>query len=107
MDRVGIAEIVSAVAVVFGFAVSEVKRYRDGRARGSALALGDDFFSGPIILSWKKLEALVQEMRGHDGRDTYFEWFQWLAERIHDRESAADPIPAHIEHRAWLPGRKR
>lgn len=167
MDLVGIAEIVSAVAVVFGFgfAVSEVKRYRQRRARESALALVnsyrslefasaimlivyldeglnraelerrlgadmnlvallmttweslgilvhrrevgldlvDDFFSGPIILSWKKLEAFVREMRGRDGRETYFEWFQWLAERMRDRESAAEPVPAYIEHRDWRP----
>ena len=167
MDLVGIAEIVSAVAVVFGFgfAVSEVKRYRERRARESALALVnsyrslefasaimlivyleegltrgelerrlgadmslvallmttweslgilvhrrevsldlvDDFFSGPIILSWKKLEVLVRETRGQNNRETYFEWFQWLAERIRDRESAAEPVPAHIEHRSWLP----
>lgn len=167
MDLVGLAEIVSAIAVVFGFgfAVSEVKRYRERRARESALALVnsyrslefasaimlivyleegltraelerrlgtdmnlvallmttweslgilvhrrevtldlvDDFFSGPIVLSWKKLEAFVRESRAQDGRDTYFEWFQWLAERIQDRESAAEPVPAHIEHRAWRP----
>ena len=41
MDLVGIAEIVSAAAVLvgFGFAVSEVKRHRGHKARESALAL--------------------------------------------------------------------
>jgi hypothetical protein len=167
MDLVGIAEIVSAVAVVFGFgfAFSEVKRHRERRTRESALAmvnsyqspefasavmlmvhldegltgaelekklgpdmslvallmttweslgilvhrrevsldLVDDFFSGPIVMSWHKLEGFVQEMRRRDGRETYFEWFQWLAERVMDRESAAEPLPAHIEHRDWRP----
>lgn len=166
MDLVGIAEIISAVAVVFGFgfAVSEVKRYRDRRARESALALVnsyrslefasaitlivyveegltraeleerlgadmnliallmttweslgilvhrresldlvDDFFSGPIVLSWKKVEGLVREMRVHDGRETYLEWFQWLAERLRERGSVAEPAPAYVEHQAWRP----
>lgn len=169
MDLVGIAEIVSAVAVVFGFgfALSEVKRYRERRARESALALVnsyqsvefasavmliaylevgltraeleerlgtdmnliallmttweslgilvyrrevsldlvEDFFSGAIVLSWQKLAGFVQEMRRQDGRETYFEWFQWLAERVMDRESATEPLPAHIEYRDWRPSR--
>ena len=167
MDLVGIAEIVSAVAVVFGFgfAVSEVQRHRRLRARESALALVnsyqtpefaraviaiisldeglssvemerqlgedmglvallmttweslgvlvfrgevsldlvDDFFSGIIVISWQKLEIFVRELRREGDRETYFEWFQWLAERMHDRESDSDPIPAHIEHAGWSP----
>jgi hypothetical protein len=165
MDLVGIAEIVSAAAVLvgFGFAVSEVKRHRGRTARESALALVsayqtpefanaivrlidlpggltkeglhkccesdvklvgllmttweslgiltyrrevslellDDFFSGPIVLSWEKFETLVREMREESGRETYFEWFQWLAERMAERESDGNPVPAHIEHKGW------
>ena len=167
MDLVGIAEIVSAIAVVFGFgfAVSEVRRNRKARVRESALALVnsyqspefsnaimlvvylpggltrselerelgadmsliallmttweslgvlvfrrevsldlvDDFFSGPIVLSWRKLRVLVEEMRSQDQRETYFEWFQWLAERMLDRETEAEPVPAHVQHRDWRP----
>jgi hypothetical protein len=66
-----------------------------------SLELLDDFFSGPISLSWKKLQRLVEEMRRIGGRQTYFEWFQWLAERLEEREKAEFPIPAHIEHRGW------
>lgn len=165
MDIVGVAEIVSAVAVLFGFgfAVSEVMRYRKRKAWESALAivnsyltpdvartitllvdipeglskkeltellkddmhlislimatwetmgilayrrevsleLLDDFFSGPIVLSWQKLQAYVKELRVASDRDTYFEWFQWVAERMLERESRRSPIPAHIEHREW------
>jgi hypothetical protein len=66
------------------------------------LALLEDFFSGPILLSWRKLGRFVEEMRRISGRETYYEWFQWLAERIADREDNSTPIPAHIEHRGWL-----
>ena len=68
------------------------------------LDLLEDFFSGPILLSWQKLRRYVEEMRRIGGRDTYYEWFQWLAERIEEREDKAKPIPAHIEHREWLAG---
>ena len=61
----------------------------------------EDFFSGPISLSWAKLRRLVEEMRRMGGRETYYEWFQWLAERLAERENKAAPIPAHIEHRDW------
>lgn len=69
-----------------------------------SLDLLEDFYSGPITLSWLKLRRLVEEMRRVGGRDTYFEWFQWLAERMADRETTAAPIPAHIEHRNWQAG---
>jgi hypothetical protein len=42
-------------------------------------------------------------MRTKLDRETYFEWFQWLAERIDERESSLPAIPAQIEHRAWKP----
>jgi hypothetical protein len=66
------------------------------------LDLLDDFYSGPITLSWKKLRRYVEELRRISGRDTYFEWFQWLAERLADRETQAAPVPAHVEHARWL-----
>ena len=67
------------------------------------LAMVDDFFSGPIVLSWGKMSRYVDEQREDVGRDTLWEWFQWLAERMLERESAAPPVPAHIEHRRWRP----
>ncbi len=166
MDVVGVAEVVSAVAMLigFGFAVSEVRLHHRRKSRESALALlssyqtpefavaitllidlpeglskkeleeelGDDlrlisllmttweslgiltfrhevsldlvgdFFSGPVVLSWKKLGPMVEEMREAVDRQTYFEWFQWLAERTLEQEASASPIPAHIEHKEWV-----
>jgi hypothetical protein len=61
----------------------------------------DDFFSGAISLSWRKLRAFVEEDRRVLGRDTVWEWFQWLAERMAEREGRTTPVPAHIAHRDW------
>jgi hypothetical protein len=63
--------------------------------------LVDDFFSGPIIVSWRKLSRYVEAMRAEAKRDTYFEWVQWLAERMMERESKTPPVPAHIAHGNW------
>jgi hypothetical protein len=65
------------------------------------LDLVDDFFSGPIVLSWHKLQRYLEEERREYRRDTLFEWFQWLAERMMDREKSGPPVPAHIAHRGW------
>jgi hypothetical protein len=69
--------------------------------REISLKLVEDFFSGPITLSWLKFQTLVEEMRRELDRETYFEWFQWLAERVMERETSLPPVPAHIEYHDW------
>ena len=69
------------------------------------LDLVEDFFSGPIRISWSKLGPYVRAEREEQGRDTIEEWFEWLADRISEREGSTPPIPAHIEHRDWRPPR--
>ena len=61
----------------------------------------DDFFSGAITISWRKLHTFVEEDRQSLERETVWEWFQWLAEQMRDRERRSAPIPAHIAHRDW------
>ncbi|MGQ0604944.1 MAG: DUF4760 domain-containing protein [Anaerolineales bacterium] len=65
------------------------------------IQLVDDAYSGPIIQSWQKLEKYVLEFRQWMKRDTAMEWFQWLAERMIDRETGAEPEPAYRAHRDW------
>jgi superfamily I DNA/RNA helicase len=61
----------------------------------------DDFFSGPILISWRKLNVFVEEDRRALDRNTVSEWFQWLAERMIEREKSTPAVPAHIAHREW------
>src|ERR1700724_4715148 len=63
----------------------------------------DDFFSGPILISWRKLLSYTIDIRRQYERDTWSEWFQWLAERMMERETTAPPVPAYIAH---APGTK-
>ncbi len=69
------------------------------------LELVEDFFSGPILISWRKLRGHVEGERAATGRATIEEWFQWLAERLQERERVSPALPAHIEHRNWTPRR--
>ena len=66
-----------------------------------SIDLVDDFFSGPIVVSWRKLSRYIAEVRRDAQRDTYFEWVQWLAERMMEREKQTPPVPAHVAHRNW------
>ena len=61
----------------------------------------DDFFSGPILISWRKLNVFVEEDRRALDRNTVAEWFQWLSERMIEREKSTPAVPAHIGHREW------
>lgn len=65
--------------------------------------LVDDFFSGPIVVSWRKLQGYFFDERRETSRETIGEWFQWLAERFAEREGAAPPVPAHVAFRDWRP----
>jgi hypothetical protein len=61
----------------------------------------DDFFSGAITISWRKLHTFVEDDRESLERQTVWEWFEWLADRMREREDRSAPIPAHIAHRDW------
>lgn len=65
------------------------------------LDLVDDAFSGPILISWQKLSHFIPEFRESANRDTGFEWFQWLAERMMERERGASATPAYIAYKKW------
>ncbi len=66
----------------------------------------DDFFSGPILISWRKLLPYTKEVRRRYDRETWSEWFQWLAERMIEREEKSPAVPAYKAHCDW-PGRAR
>src|SRR5437764_9458420 len=74
--------------------------------REVTLDLIDDFFSGPILLSWRKLKVHSEECRRTLNRETFNEWFHWLAERMMEREKFSPPVPAYIAHRTWHEARR-
>lgn len=65
------------------------------------LELVADFFSHPILQSWNKLSDYISDMRVEQGRETPWEWFQWLAEQLEKYESKQNVTPAHVEFKDW------
>lgn len=61
----------------------------------------DDFYSGALQESWRKRQRYVEELREATARPTRWERFQWLAERMPERESDGPPVPAYVQHRKW------
>jgi len=69
------------------------------------IGMVDDAYSGPIIQAWHKLGNYIQEFRLYVQRETAFEWFQWLTERMMEREQTSEPVPAYVAHRGWKAGK--
>src|SRR5437763_821350 len=69
--------------------------------REVTLDLVDDFFSGPLVISWQKLKVYSEEWRRTLNRETGNEWFHWLAERMLEREKTSPPIPAYVAQCHW------
>jgi hypothetical protein len=67
------------------------------------LDLVEDAYGGAVLQSWQNLKRFIEEFRLGIQRDSAFEWFQWLAERLQEREAAAPLPPAYLAHRDWKP----
>lgn len=65
------------------------------------IQLVEDFFSGIIILSGRKLGKYLVEVRDAGKRETYYEWAQWLYEQLEKREMRTPPVPSYIAFRDW------
>ena len=61
-----------------------------------------DYFAGAIVVTFQKTERVIEDWRERSNRPSYFEWMQWLAERVMDLEDDTPPIPAHILHKGWV-----
>ncbi|HEX4822809.1 MAG TPA: hypothetical protein VFV19_00690 [Candidatus Polarisedimenticolaceae bacterium] len=61
----------------------------------------EDFSSGILILSGRKLRRYIDEYRKTGNRETYYEWYQWLHEQVARREAANPSVPAFVAHKDW------
>ncbi|HUP90459.1 MAG TPA: hypothetical protein VM100_13965 [Longimicrobiales bacterium] len=61
----------------------------------------DELYAGPILLSWNKLKPWIEDRRRTGNRQSFYEWFQWLAERLNEYEKDGERTPAYIAHKNW------
>lgn len=66
-----------------------------------SIDLVDQSHSGPILHTWLKLEGYIKEIRDEMDRHTMFEWFEWLVDRMKEREDRQGRIPAYIAYKDW------
>lgn len=61
-----------------------------------------DLVGDAAITIWKVLEKYTEETRVKRDHLTFWEWYQWLVDRLAER-SNAKPAPAFIAHKDWKP----
>jgi len=71
--------------------------------RDMDIGLVEDFFSGVLVLSRAKLQKYLEQVRQHSGRETYYEWYQWLSEQVERRERLSRAEPSFRQYRDWSP----
>jgi hypothetical protein len=69
--------------------------------RAVSLAVVDELVGGMTRTSWDRLAPWVLQSRVTSGIPKAYEWFQWLAERLIERDPT--PTPAYQAHRDWKP----
>jgi hypothetical protein len=72
-------------------------------ARVIPLDLVDNAFGGPILITWHRLARFAADVRSEFGRDTMWEWFQWLAEQLERLEHEQGRAPAYQREADWKP----
>jgi hypothetical protein len=90
------ARAIGIVIEGLGFAVFE---------RIVPLRVIDNFASGSVRVSWRKLRPYVEYERQRTGSQKTFEWFQWLAEQLAKYEKGKTSLEkgAHEVYRDWKP----
>ena len=69
------------------------------------LRIIDNFASGSVRVSWRKLRPYIEYERQRTGSQKTFEWFQWLAEQLEKYEKGKTSLEkgAHEVYREWKP----
>ena len=63
-----------------------------------------DLVGGFTLKSWSILSKWTEEIRVKNHQPEFFEWYQWLAERLVERGESSRQ-PAYEIHRSWRESR--
>jgi len=67
------------------------------------LEIVNELMGGAVVFLWQKLERWTLESRAEQSRDSVYEWFQWLAERLQELPEFRTGPPAYEARRDWRP----
>ena len=67
------------------------------------LTLVDELMGGAVVYLWRKLTLWIEDTRKEQSRETVYEWFQWLAERLQEQPDFDKTEGAHVKHQNWVP----
>ncbi|MDX1442593.1 MAG: DUF4760 domain-containing protein [Gammaproteobacteria bacterium] len=62
-----------------------------------------DLVGDAVIQIWKKLDRWVQDLRDEQGRDTVFDWFEWLAGKLDEDDVERAQHAMFVKRRKWRP----
>ena len=64
------------------------------------LNLVDDLMGDAIVAFWPRLQDWIKALRKEQERESVFEWFQWLVERLSQHERRRN-VGAHMKYVEW------
>ena len=62
--------------------------------------LVDDLMGDAIVNFWPRLKDWIEAMRREQSRESVYEWFQWLVDRLAERERRRT-TGAHVRYAEW------
>jgi len=64
------------------------------------IELVEELVGGVGVHLWQRLRPWACAVRQEQGQPLLLEWYQWLAERLEERDRPA-ATPAYVRHRGW------
>ena len=64
------------------------------------ISLVDDLMGDAIVNLWPRLKDWVETLRREQSRESVAEWFQWLVDRLSERERRKT-VGAHARYATW------
>ena len=66
------------------------------------LNMVDELIGGMVLMYWSRAKTWTESERVRTGNPKFFEWCEWLADRIGERRSMQrGHQPAHAQHALW------
>ena len=69
--------------------------------RMAPLETVDDLMGGVVLVYWSRARSWIEYERIRSDNPKFFEWCQWLAERISELQAKRGRQPAHIRFSGW------